>query len=57
MDTVVQAHTFPGLVDTGGPGRVDAEEQPPNLMLSSLSLALKRAALIELLGFPTNVRA
>lgn len=57
MDTVVHAHTFPGLVDTGGPGRVDAEEQPQNLMLSSLSLALKRAALIELLGFPTNVRA
>lgn len=35
---------FPGMTDTAGLGGVDAEEQAQDLKLSSLSLALERAA-------------
>lgn len=45
------------MTDTAGLGGVDAEEQAQDLKLSSLSLALERAAFTELPGFPTDVRA
>lgn len=57
MDTVFHAYTSQGSLFPGMIGGKDAEEKPQDLMLSSLSLALERIALIELLGFPTDVKA